>query len=106
MKHCAIFFADETLRLAIFISARCNQVIDLKEYSQKPRAKSLRPHQLFKKSITDIGIQNWQQKDPKHILQCNRSLSLTEPIMNIVVDFLPYTLLIGAMVARYLISTK
>jgi hypothetical protein len=31
---------------------------------------------------------------------------LAEQIMNIVVDILPYTLLIGAMVARYLVSAK
>ena len=29
-----------------------------------------------------------------------------ELTMNLVTDFLPYTLLIGAMVARYLISVK
>ncbi|KAF1040305.1 MAG: hypothetical protein GAK35_03528 [Herbaspirillum frisingense] len=29
-----------------------------------------------------------------------------EQTMNIVADILPYTLLIGAMVARYLISAK
>jgi hypothetical protein len=40
-----------------------------------------------------------------HILQCNRQ-PFAELNMNILVDILPYTLLLGAMVARYLVSTK
>jgi len=43
----------------------------------------------------------------KHIY-CNATdqFFLAELTMNIVVDILPYTLLIGAMVARYLVSAK
>ncbi|GEM_PF-882838 len=61
---------------------------------------------LFTNSITGIGIQNWRRDGDTNILQCNRSIFLTELTMNIVADILPYTLLIGAMVARYLISVK
>lgn len=41
-------------------------------------------------------------------IYCNATdqFFLTELTMNIVADILPYTLLIGAMVARYLISVK
>lgn len=61
---------------------------------------------LFTKEITGIGIQKWKRRGEANILRCNRSFFLTELTMNIVADILPYTLLIGAMVARYLISVK
>jgi hypothetical protein len=45
---------------------------------------------------------------PRDDIYCNATdqLFLAELIMNILVDVLPYTLLIGAMVARYMMSAK
>lgn len=61
---------------------------------------------IFNKRITDIGNQNWKKRDETRILQRNINHFLAEPAMRILIDVLPYTLLIAAMVARYFASTR
>ena len=61
---------------------------------------------IFNKTITDIGNQNWKKGTETRILQRNINHFLAEPAMRILIDVLPYTLLIAAMVARYFASTR
>jgi hypothetical protein len=61
---------------------------------------------IFNIPITDIGNQNWQYDAETRILQRNITHFLAEPAMRILIDVLPYTLLIAAMVARYFASTR